>query len=62
MNRLKNYNIIGGIKNILPKELHKLVDEYDQEHGLVIGEGASIKGMQAPFPKPPNVVSVHPLI
>ena len=62
LNRKFLYDRIRTIKSSIPTQFHRYIDEWDQEHALILGEGASMNGVQSVILKPSNVNSVTPLI
>ena len=46
---------------LLPAQHRHLIADYDQDHALVVTQGATAGLFQAIMLKPPNVVNVYPL-
>lgn len=63
-NRLvyKPFFYLNKIRSALPKKYHqKLLDNFDQDHAMYIGEGTRAGLFQSIMMKPPNVAPVYPL-
>jgi hypothetical protein len=46
---------------VLNPRWHSLVTDFDQDHALVVGYGATTDMFQTIMMKPPNVVNIFPL-
>lgn len=67
----KNYNYnrffsrrkyMDRMREAVPKELHqKLIDDFDQDHAVIVAEGAKAGIVHSIMMKPPNVQPVYPL-
>jgi len=63
------YNLLFGrnhyinkIKAVIPEKYHAdVIDAYDQDHAMIIGEGTKAGIFQSIMMKPPNVQPVYPL-
>jgi hypothetical protein len=44
-----------SIKAMIDPIYHRHIDDWDQEHCIVLGAGAFIRGLQSVMPKPPNI-------
>jgi len=61
-NRIARHNYMERMKKQLPEELHATIhDNYDQDHAMIITEGAVAGIFQSIMMKPPNVQRVYPL-
>ena len=50
------------IKKVVPEALReRLLDSYDQDHAMIIGEGTKAGIFQSIMMKPPNIQPVYPL-
>jgi len=50
------------IQKALPEELHSTIhDNYDQDHAMIITEGAMAGIFQTIMMKPPNIARVYPI-
>merc|ERR1711937_10704 len=50
------------VRKSLPEKYHKeLLDEYDQDHAMILGEGTKGLIYQSVMLKPPNVQPVFPI-
>ena len=61
-NRYKYYNRMNTIKSVIDKKYHRHIDDWDQEHCMILVEGANINGILSNMLKPPNVQPAYPLI
>jgi len=50
------------MKDILPAKDHKLIDDWDQDHGMILGQGTAGDIFQSIMVKPPNVKPVYPMV
>ena len=51
----------AAMKKIIGGENHKLVDDFDQDHAMILGHGTRAGLYQAIMMKPPNVKYVYPM-
>lgn len=55
-------NYMKRMRDAIPSELHaKLIDTFDQDHAMIIGEGTKAGIFQSIMMKPPNIQPVYPL-
>mmetsp|Transcript_13127 Transcript_13127/g.22177 ORF Transcript_13127/g.22177 Transcript_13127/m.22177 type:complete len:361 (+) Transcript_13127:58-1140(+) len=53
---------MNRVKAVLPKQQHAaLLNDYDQDHAMILAEGTKVGMLQAIMMKPPNVQPVYPL-
>ena len=53
---------MGKVRDALPAKYHaELLDAYDQDHAMFLGEGTKAGIFQSIMLKPPNVQPVYPL-
>lgn len=50
------------MKEILPAKDHNLIDDWDQDHAMVLGQGTAGDIFQSIMVKPPNVKPVYPMV
>lgn len=55
------YNHLRSLRAELPANLHRLLDDYDQDHAMIIAEGTNAGLFQSIMMKPPNVKPVYPI-
>lgn len=61
LNKYNYMNHTNAMKKIVGAQKAHLVDEYDQDHGMFIGQGTRAGLYQSIMMKPPNVRYVYPL-
>jgi hypothetical protein len=49
------------VREALPKRWKYLLDDFDQDHALILTEGTNVGIFQSIMMKPPNVQAVYPL-
>lgn len=50
------------MRDAIPSELHaKLIDAFDQDHAMILGEGTKAGIFQSIMMKPPNIQPVYPM-
>lgn len=61
-NRLSRSDYMKKVKASLPEELHATIfDNYDQDHAMILQEGAVAGIFYSIMMKPPNIQRVYPI-
>lgn len=62
INRYKKYQHNKALKEILTPKYHHLIDNYDQDHAMILGQGTAGDVYQSIMVKPPNIKPVYPMV
>jgi hypothetical protein len=57
----KPFHHMSPIREALPDNMKYLVDDFDQDHALILTEGTNVGIFQSIMMKPPNVQPIYPL-
>ena len=61
MNKYRNWQYRSDMRAIVGERKAYLIDDWDQDHALIIGQGARAGVYQSIMMKPPNIRYVYPL-
>lgn len=62
INKYKKFQHIKDMKAILKPQYHDLIDKYDQDHAMILGQGTAGDIYQSIMVKPPNIKPVYPMV